>query len=231
MTRQYHGAAVNLESALADLTSKIGTELHVSPWTTIAQERIDRFADATGDHQWIHVDPERARAESPFGTTIAHGYLVLSLYPSLRGPRRQEHGAVSRRHPHDQLRRQPGQVPEPGPVRSPVAGAVRARRRGGAQRRGAGRRAVHGRAGFRRQACLRSRGGAAALLRLTPAEWSSRYVTLRHTRRACPGPSPGNGSPQVRFRRCRIGRHARETNGTPPKASDELDARTQGEPR
>ena len=65
---------MNLESALADLASKIGTELRVSPWTTITQERIDRFADATGDHQWIHIDPERARAESPFGATIAHGY-------------------------------------------------------------------------------------------------------------------------------------------------------------
>ena len=76
---------MNLRTALAELAPKIGTELHVSPWVTITQERIDRFADATGDHQWIHVDPERARAESPFGTTIAHGYLVLSLYPSLRG--------------------------------------------------------------------------------------------------------------------------------------------------
>ena len=76
---------MNLEVVLAELLSKIGTELLVSPWITITQERIDRFADATGDLQWIHVDPERARAESPFGTTIAHGYLVLSLYPSLRG--------------------------------------------------------------------------------------------------------------------------------------------------
>ena len=75
---------MNLEAVLAELLSKIGTELLVSPWITITQERIDRFADATGDHQWIHVDPERARAESPFGATIAHGYLVLSLYPSLR---------------------------------------------------------------------------------------------------------------------------------------------------
>ena len=76
---------MNLETALAELAPKIGTELHVSPWVTITQERIDDFADATGDHQWIHVDPERARAESPFGATIAHGYLVLSLYPSMRG--------------------------------------------------------------------------------------------------------------------------------------------------
>ena len=76
---------MNLESALAEFASRIGTELHLSPWITVTQERIDRFADATGDHQWIHIDPERARAESPFGATIAHGYLVLSLYPSLRG--------------------------------------------------------------------------------------------------------------------------------------------------
>ena len=76
---------MNLEAGLAELSPKIGAVLHVSPWITITQERIDRFADATGDHQWIHVDPERARAESPFGATIAHGYLVLSLYPSLRG--------------------------------------------------------------------------------------------------------------------------------------------------
>lgn len=54
------------------------TELGVSEWITIDQERIDRFADATGDHQWIHVDPVRA-ASGPFGTTIAHGYLTLAL--------------------------------------------------------------------------------------------------------------------------------------------------------
>ena len=76
---------MNLETTLSELASKIGDELHQSAWITISQERIARFADATGDHQWIHVDPERARAESPFGATIAHGYLVLSLYPSLRG--------------------------------------------------------------------------------------------------------------------------------------------------
>ena len=76
---------MNLEAVLAELAPKIGTEFHVSSWVTMTQERIDRFADATGDHQWIHVEPERARVESPFGATIAHGYLVLSLYPSLRG--------------------------------------------------------------------------------------------------------------------------------------------------
>ena len=76
---------MTLEAALAECTPKIGSVLHLSPWVTMTQERIDRFADLTGDHQWIHVDPERARSESPFGGTIAHGYLVLALHPSLRG--------------------------------------------------------------------------------------------------------------------------------------------------
>ena len=62
--------------ALKDL---VGTELGVTDWITITQERINQFADATGDHQWIHIDRERARRESPYGTTIAHGFLTLSL--------------------------------------------------------------------------------------------------------------------------------------------------------
>jgi acyl dehydratase len=60
------------------LRAGIGTHLGYSDWLEITQERIDRFADATGDHQWIHTDPERART-GPFGTTIAHGYLTLSI--------------------------------------------------------------------------------------------------------------------------------------------------------
>ena len=67
------------------LQAQVGQEVHCSDWIEITQERIDAFADATGDHQWIHVDPERARRESPYGATIAHGYLTLSLYPMLRG--------------------------------------------------------------------------------------------------------------------------------------------------
>lgn len=67
---------------LADHT---GEHVHLSPWIEITQRRIDAFADATGDSQWIHTDPDRAAAESPFGSTIAHGYLLLSLYPQLRG--------------------------------------------------------------------------------------------------------------------------------------------------
>lgn len=61
-----------------------GTELGTSGWREIAQARIDAFADATDDHQWIHVDPGRA-AKGPFGTTIAHGFLTLSLVPALLG--------------------------------------------------------------------------------------------------------------------------------------------------
>lgn len=58
-----------------------------SPPVTVTQDTIDRFADLTGDRQWIHVDVERARRESPFGTTIAHGFLLLSLLPTLVAPR------------------------------------------------------------------------------------------------------------------------------------------------
>jgi acyl dehydratase len=58
---------------------RVGQELGVSDWEVIDQSRIDRFAECTGDRQWIHVDAERARRESPYGTTIAHGYLLLSL--------------------------------------------------------------------------------------------------------------------------------------------------------
>ncbi|MGO3326253.1 MaoC family dehydratase [Gordonia sp. (in: high G+C Gram-positive bacteria)] len=64
------------------LEAAVGTHLGYSDWVEIDQERIDRFAEATGDDQWIHVDPERAAA-GPFGSTIAHGYLTLSLIPML----------------------------------------------------------------------------------------------------------------------------------------------------
>ena len=62
-----------------DLLELAGTELGPTEWVEVGQDRIDLFADATGDHQWIHVDVERATAESPFGGPIAHGYLTLSL--------------------------------------------------------------------------------------------------------------------------------------------------------
>ena len=67
------------------LRAKVGKEVHCSDWLQVTQARTDAFAAATGDHQWIHVDPERAATESPWKSTIAHGYLTLSLYPVLRG--------------------------------------------------------------------------------------------------------------------------------------------------
>ena len=69
-------------TTLEDLTAAVGEDLGASDWLTIEQERVDAFAEATGDHQWIHVDVERASA-GPFGGTIAHGYLTLSLVPML----------------------------------------------------------------------------------------------------------------------------------------------------
>ncbi|HET7389044.1 MAG TPA: MaoC family dehydratase [Nocardioidaceae bacterium] len=67
-------------TSLEDLDAAVGEPLGVSDWLEITQDRVDAFADATGDHQWIHVDVERA-TDGPFGTTIAHGYLTLSLIP------------------------------------------------------------------------------------------------------------------------------------------------------
>jgi acyl dehydratase len=66
-----------------DLLPHVGEVLGPSEWLTVTQEMIDKFADATGDHQWIHVDVERAKKELPGGKTIAHGYLTLSLLPQL----------------------------------------------------------------------------------------------------------------------------------------------------
>jgi acyl dehydratase len=72
--RTFHG--------IDDLRTAVGSHLGYSDWHTVTQEQVDLFADATGDHQWIHTDPERA-ASGPFGGTIAHGYLTLSLVPML----------------------------------------------------------------------------------------------------------------------------------------------------
>ncbi|HEX6424670.1 MAG TPA: MaoC family dehydratase [Acidimicrobiales bacterium] len=65
--------------SLDEVRAGVGTVLGTSDWFEVTQERVDRFAEATGDHQWIHVDVERARRESPFGGPIAHGYLTLAL--------------------------------------------------------------------------------------------------------------------------------------------------------
>ena len=69
--------------ALAQLGGLVGREVGTSDWFTVTQDRINAFADATDDHQWIHVDIDRARAETPFGTTIGHGFLTLSLLSPL----------------------------------------------------------------------------------------------------------------------------------------------------
>jgi acyl dehydratase len=74
---------VRVISSIEEAVEAVGQELGVSDWVAIDQKRIDAFADTTGDHQWIHVDVERARAESPYRTTIAHGFLTLSLIPAL----------------------------------------------------------------------------------------------------------------------------------------------------
>lgn len=70
-------------SSIEEAVEAVGQELGVSQWVGVDQERINAFADATGDHQWIHVDVERARSESPYRTTVAHGFLTLSLVPAL----------------------------------------------------------------------------------------------------------------------------------------------------
>lgn len=70
-------------SSAADVKAWEGKEIGVSDWILVDQDRINRFADATEDHQWIHVDTERARRELPIGSTIAHGYLLVSLMPKL----------------------------------------------------------------------------------------------------------------------------------------------------
>jgi acyl dehydratase len=75
---------MSTELTLAELEGATDLELEPSDWVTVEQRQIELFAEATGDHNWIHVDPERA-AQGPFGTTVAHGYLSLSLLPMLAG--------------------------------------------------------------------------------------------------------------------------------------------------
>jgi acyl dehydratase len=75
--------AARIISSIEEAIDAVGEQFGVSDWITVDHDRIDGFAGATGDHQWIHVDAERARAESPYGSTIAHGFLTLSLIPAL----------------------------------------------------------------------------------------------------------------------------------------------------
>jgi acyl dehydratase len=114
--------AVQLTSFLAP---QIGTEIHLGSWLTIDQERIDAFAKTTGDQQWIHTDPSRAKTESPYGTTIAHGFLTLSLLPLLTESNAP--GQFERNYPGMRLRVNYGlnQVRFPAPV--PTGSRLRTR--------------------------------------------------------------------------------------------------------
>lgn len=113
------------EELVVHYQSKIGSEIHCGQWLVIDQQRIDAFAEATGDRQWIHVDPARAAAESPYGTTIAHGYLTLSLLPYLTESNAP--GFFERNYPGMRMRINYGldRVRFPAPV--PVGSRVRAR--------------------------------------------------------------------------------------------------------
>lgn len=114
-----------VQQLLTMYREKIGTEIHVGSWLVVDQERIDGFARVTGDQQWIHVDPERAHRESPYGATVAHGFLTLSLLPLLTESNAP--GSFERNYPGMRLRVNYGleRVRFPAPL---VVGArVRAR--------------------------------------------------------------------------------------------------------
>jgi acyl dehydratase len=112
------------DDLIAVYLPKLGAEIHCGPWFEIDQQRIDAFAVATGDLQWIHTDPERAAKESPYGTTIAHGYLSLSLLPMLTESNAP--GFFERTYPGMRLRLNYGldRVRFPAPV--PVGSRIRA---------------------------------------------------------------------------------------------------------
>ena len=107
-------------ASIAELRNLVGQEVAVTDWFTINQERVNQFAEATGDHQWIHLDVERSKKESPYGTTIAHGFLTLSLLPMIM------QGAVSM--PESKLSVNYGlnkvRFPAPVPVGSKVRGRL-----------------------------------------------------------------------------------------------------------
>ena len=101
-----------------ELESLVGQEVAVSDWIEVTQERIQSFAEATGDHQWIHLDAERAANESPYGTTIAHGFLSLSLLPAMATAAFHIDGAFRMRINYGLNRlRFPAAVPSGGRVR------------------------------------------------------------------------------------------------------------------
>ncbi|MDD4357335.1 MAG: MaoC family dehydratase [Smithellaceae bacterium] len=96
---------MSIESAMKDMEKWIGKEVFVSDWTEVTQHQINQFADSTKDHQWIHVDPEKA-AKGPFGKTIAHGFLTLSLLPffSYQVPLKMEGARMSINYGLDKVR-------------------------------------------------------------------------------------------------------------------------------
>lgn len=105
--------------SIAELQGIVGQEVGLSDWFSITQERINAFAEVTEDRQWIHCDPERAQAESPYGTTIAHGYLTLSLLSHLLAQAVRIEGPFSRLINYGMNRvRFPAAVPVGGRVRA-----------------------------------------------------------------------------------------------------------------
>lgn len=105
----------------SDLLGAVGETVGTSDWIDVSRERVCQFADATGDHQWIHVDDERAQRESPYGTTIAHGYLTLSLLPVLAQSIYRVEGAKMVVNYGSDKVRFPSPVPVGSRVRSTVA--------------------------------------------------------------------------------------------------------------
>lgn len=91
-----------VSAVLAQYRQQAGQEIGIGEWLVVEQSRIDAFAEATGDRQWIHIDPERAAAESPYGSTVAHGFLTLSLLPLLT--QANAPGAFERNYPGMALR-------------------------------------------------------------------------------------------------------------------------------
>jgi acyl dehydratase len=110
-------------AGLDALNAAAGREIGVSDWVEVTQQRIDRFAEATGDAQWIHVDVERAARESPFGTTIAHGWLTLALLPLfMRSVLRLEGVRASLNYGANRVR-----FPAPVPAGARLRGRIRIR--------------------------------------------------------------------------------------------------------
>jgi acyl dehydratase len=107
---------MNIIDGIPALRALVGQDLGTGSWRVVSQSRIDAFADATDDHQWLHTDPERAAA-GPFGTTIAHGYLVLSLLPALAADAYRIDGPTARINYGLDSVRFPAPLPEGGRIR------------------------------------------------------------------------------------------------------------------